>query len=135
MPILKNQCALQFEFQYQKLLSLHYNSYILFSCIDLATKQYRGLWFNRTHLLLFQNMSVRIYTNFPLSSGGYNFKIIYLKDKMRYGMLVRILLNNLASSALQHGYCFLHRRSKRYEKVVKFYPEIFEFKVFLRWSN
>ena len=28
-------------------------------------------------------------------------------------------------------YYFWHRRSKFYEKAVKFYPEIFEFKVFL----
>ena len=31
-------------------------------------------------------MSVKIYSNFFLSSGGSNFKIEYLKDKMRYGM-------------------------------------------------
>ena len=38
------------------------------------------------HLPLFQSMSVKIYTNFLLSSGSSNFKISYLKDKMRYGM-------------------------------------------------
>ena len=35
--------------------------------------------------MLFQNMSVKIYTIF-LSSGGYNFKINYLKGKLRHGM-------------------------------------------------
>ena len=33
---------------------------------------------------------------------------------------------------LQHGYYFWHRKSKCYEKAVKFYPEIFEFKIFNR---
>ena len=92
----------------------------------------RGLWFNRTHLPLFQNMSVKIYTNFILTSGGYNLKINYLKDKMRHGMWVHILLNNLATSPLQHEYYFWHRRSICYEKAVKFYPEII---VFLLWNN
>ena len=53
-------------------------------------------WFNRTHLPLFQNMSVNIYYNFSLSSGGSKFKINDLNDIMRYGMWVNILLNNLA---------------------------------------
>ena len=93
-----------------------------------STKPHQALWFNLTHLL-FQNMSVKIYTIF-LSSGGYNFKINYLKGKLRHGIWVYILLNNLASSPLQHEYYFWHRRSKCYEKAIKFYPEIFEFKVF-----
>ena len=46
---------------------------------------YRGLSFNRTRLLLFQNMSERIYITFFLSLGC-NFKINYLKDNMRHGM-------------------------------------------------
>ena len=33
-----------------------------------------------------KNISVKNCTNFFLSSGGYNFKINYLKDKMRHGM-------------------------------------------------
>ena len=31
-------------------------------------------------------MSVKIYTNFFLSSRGYNFKINYLRDKMRHNV-------------------------------------------------
>ena len=85
MPHLENQRVLHFEFQCQKLLRLHHNTYILLFCIDLSTKPCRGLRFNQTHLSLFQNMSVKIYTNFFLYL-GYNFKIIYLKDKMRHGM-------------------------------------------------
>ena len=135
IPNMENQRVLHFEFQCQKLLRLYHNTYISLFCIDLSTKPYRGLWFNWTHLLLFQNMSVELYTNFLLSSGGYNFKIICLKDKMKQGMRVHILLNNLSSSPLQHGHYFWHRRSKCYEKAVKFYLEIFEFKVFLRWNN
>ena len=50
-------------------------------------------------------MSVKIYTDFLLSSGGYNFKINYLKDKMRHGMRLHILLNNVVSSPLQQEYC------------------------------
>ena len=57
-------------------------------------------------------------------SGGYKFKINYSKDKMRHGMQVHILLNNLASFPLQHN-----------RKAVKFYPEIFEFKVFVESNN
>ena len=39
---------------------------------------------------------------------------------MRDGMWVHILLNNLASSPLQHGCYFWHRRSKCCEKAVNF---------------
>ena len=85
----------------------------------------------RTHRPLFQNMSVKIYTNVFLSSGGYNFKINYLKDKMRHGIKVHILLKKLASSLLQYEHYFWHSRSKCYEKAVKFHPEMFEFKVFV----
>ena len=74
------------------------NNCILLFCIDLSTKPYQSLWFNGTHLPLFQNMSIKIYYIFFLSSGGCNFKINYLKDKMRYGMWVHILLNNLVLS-------------------------------------
>ena len=108
------------------------NTYILLFCIDLSTKPYQGLWFNGTHLPLFQKLSVKIYSIFFLSSGGSNFKINYSKDKMRYGMWVHILQNNLALSPLQHEYYSWHRRSKCHEKTVKFYREIFEFKVFVR---
>ena len=100
-----------------------------------STKPYWSLWFNRTHLPLFQNMSLKVYSNFFLSSGCYNFKINYLKDNMRHKMWVHILLNNLAPSPLQHEYYFWHRRSKSYEKAVKFYPEKFKLKVFLGWNN
>ena len=68
-------------------------------CIDLSTKSYRGLWFNQTHLALFQNMPLKIYSNLFLSLRGYNFKINYSKDKLRHGMWVPTLLNNLASSS------------------------------------
>ena len=111
------------------------NTYILLFCIDLSTKPYQGLWFNGTHLPLFQKLSVKIYSIFFLSSGGSNFKINYSKDKMRYGMWVHILQNNLALSPLQHEYYSWHRRSKCHEKTVKFYREIFEFKVFVRSNN
>ena len=111
------------------------NTYILLFCIDLSTKPYQGLWFNGTHLPLFQKLSVKIYSIFFLSSGGSNFKINYSKDKMRYGMWVHILQNNLALSPLQYEYYSWHRRSKCHEKTVKFYREIFEFKVFVRSNN
>ena len=93
----KNQRVLHFEFQCQKLLRLNHNIYILLFCIDLYTKPCQGLWFNGTHLPLFQNVSVKIYSNFFLSSAGSNFKITYLKDKLRYGMWAHFLLNNLSS--------------------------------------
>ena len=38
MPNLENQRVLHFEFQCQKLLRLHRNTYILLFCIDLFTK-------------------------------------------------------------------------------------------------
>ena len=106
---------------------------IFLFCIDLSTKMSWGLSFNGTHFLLLQNMPKTLY--FFLSSGGHNFKTNYLKDKMRHEMWVHILLNNLVSSPLEHGYYFWHMRSKCYEKVVNFYPEIFEIKVFLHWNN
>ena len=40
-------------------------------------------------------MSVKIFVNFFLSSGGYNLKINYLKDKMRHRMCVHILLKKI----------------------------------------
>ena len=143
MPNLENQRVLHFEFQCQKLLRLYHNTYILLFCIDFSTKLYQDLWYNQTHLSLFQNMSVKIYTNFFLSSGGYfflssggyNFKINHSKDKISHGMWVHILLNNLASTLLQHEYYFWHKMSKCYEKAVKFYPEIFAFKVLVRSNN
>ena len=80
--------VLHFEFQCQKFLRLYHNIYICLFCIDLSTKPYQGLWFNQTHPPLFHNMSMKIYTNFFLSSGGFNFKINYLKDKTRHGIWV-----------------------------------------------
>ena len=95
----KSSCL---EFQCQKLMSVYHNTYILLFCIHLSPKPYQGLWFNRTHLLLFQKLLCeKINISFFVSSGGYNFKINYLKDKMRHGMWVHILLNNLALSPLQ----------------------------------
>ena len=96
MPNLDNQRVLHFASQCQNLLRLYHNTYFLFFCIELSTKPCQGLWFNLTHPQLFQNMSVKIYANFFLSSGGHNFKINNLKDKMRHGMWVHILLNSLA---------------------------------------
>ena len=85
--------------QCQALLKLYRNTYILLFCIDLlCIKPCQVLWFDRTHLPLFRNMLVNICSIFFLSSRFSNFKINYLKDKMRYGMWVHILLNNLASS-------------------------------------
>ena len=135
VPNLENQCILHFEFHCQKLVRLYHNTYILLFCIDLSTKLCWGFWFNRTHLLLFQNMTIKVYTIFFLSSGGYNFKINYLKDKIRHVMRVHIVLNNLVSSPLQHRYYFWHRRSKCYEKAVKFHPEMFEFNFFVQSNN
>ena len=71
-------------------------------------------------------MSIKIYSNFFLS-GDSNFKINYLKDKMGYRMWVHILLNNLV--------LLLAYEVKCYEKTVKFYPGIFEFKVFLQSND
>ena len=135
MTNLENQRVLHFEFHCQKLFRLHHNTYILLFCIDLCTNPYRGLWFNRAHLPLFRSISIKIDINFFLSSGGHNFKINYLKDKMRQGMWVHIFMNHLASSSSQHEYYFWCRRSKCYEKVVKFYLEIFAFNVFVRSNN
>ena len=127
---------LSFECQCQKLLSLYHIIYILLFYVNVSTKLYQGLWFNWTHLLLFQNMSTKLHINFFLSSGGYNFKINYLKNKMRHGMRrVHILLNNLALLPLQRKYYFWQSRSKCHEKTVKFYLEIFEFKFFVRSNN
>ena len=135
MPNLENQRVLHFAFQCQTLLRLYHNTYILLFCIDLSIKPCRSLWFNQTHLLLFQNMPLKTYANFFLSSGGYNLKINYLKDKMRQGIWVPILLKTLVLSPLQHKYYFWQRRSKCYEKAVKIYPEIFEFQNFVRSNN
>ena len=90
------------------ILNLYHNTYILFFYIDLSTKLQWGWWFNWTHLLLFQNMSVKIYNNFFLFS-GFNFKIDYLKEKMNVSPY---LLNELTSSVLQHRYYVWQRRSK-----------------------
>ena len=125
IPNLENQRVLHFEFQCQILFTLYHNTYILLSCTIYLQK--RGLWFDRTHLPLFWNMPVKIYTIFFLSSGGCNFKLIYLKDKMRDRMSAHILLNNLTSSPLQHEHWFWHRRLECYQKSVKFYPWTLKF--------
>ena len=72
MPNLENQGVLHFEFRCQKLLSLYHNTHILLAGVDLSTKLYHGLRFNRPHLSSFQNMSVKIYDNVFLYLGGYN---------------------------------------------------------------
>ena len=43
MPNLDHQHVLYLEFQYQKLLRLYHNTYILLLCINLSTKLYQGL--------------------------------------------------------------------------------------------
>ena len=131
MPTLENQCVLHFEFQCQTFLRLYHNtliSLILLRFTDKHYRVYRGLWFNRTHLPLFQNMSVTIYIIFFLSSAGYDFKINYLIVKMRHGMWVDNLLNNLASSIFKRIHSIYQNAMK---KTVKFYLEIFEFEVFV----
>ena len=135
MSNLQNQRVLHFEFRCQILLRLYHNIFILLFSIYLSTKPNRGLWFNRTHVPLFQKISIKMYTNFFLSLELYNFKISYLKDKMRNRMWVHFLLNNSVSSPLQQEYYFWHNRSKYYEKAVKFYPELFDFKVFVGSNN
>ena len=107
-----------------------FNFFIVEKCLFCIFQTYRGLWFNWTYLPLFQNMSVKIYTNFFLLS-GYNFKINYSKNKMKHRMCIHILLIYLVSSPLQHEYFFRYRRSNCYEKPVKFHPEIFVFKVLI----
>ena len=109
MPKLKNYFVLHFVFHCQKLLKLYHSTYILLFCIDLSTKLYQDLLFNWTHLPLFQNMSVKIYTNF------FN----YLEGKMRHGMWVHMLLNNLASFSLRHRPNFLAQDVKMIWKSSK----------------
>ena len=77
-------------------------------------------------------MSVKIYSDFSLSSGGSNFKINYLKYKMRYGMEVHILLNNLAQLSHTHSNNSI---AFGIRGTVKFYPEILEFKVLVGSNN
>ena len=89
---LENQNVLHFEFKCQKLSRLYHNTYVLLLCIYLESC--RGY----TIILMFS------YSQHMFSTGGYNFKINHSKNKMRHGMLVHILLNNLASSLLQHEY-------------------------------
>ena len=74
MPNVENQCLLHFELQCQKLLRFYHNTYILL------------FW-----RFIYKTVSgFMIYAIFFLSLGGFNFKIDYLKDKMRRGMWVRI---------------------------------------------
>ena len=80
----------------------------------------RALWFSRTHFPLFQDLSLKIYINFFLSSGGYNFKINYSKDKMRHGMLVHTLLKSLASSPFYANITFRTGSQNAIEKKQNF---------------
>ena len=124
MPNLDHQRLLYFEFQYQKLLRLYHNTYILILCINLSTKLYQGLWFNWTHLPLIQNISVKIYTNFCLFSGGYNFKINYLKDTERgFISCWTIWCHPHCKTSITFG----TGGQNAMKTAVKFYPEIFEF--------
>ena len=81
MPNLENQRLLHFEFQCQKSLRSYHNTYTILFYIDLSTKSYRGLLFNRTHLPLFQNMSVKIYINFSYLQEVITSKLIIQKIK------------------------------------------------------
>ena len=81
MPTLENQRLLHFEFQCQKSLRSYHNTYTILFYIDLSTKSYRGLLFNRTHLPLFQNMSVKIYINFSYLQEVITSKLIIQKIK------------------------------------------------------
>ena len=104
---------------------------IILFCVDLSTKLYRNLWLQPTHLPLFQNMSVKIYTNSILSSGGCNFKISHLKDRMRHGMWGHIFW-----TIRRHPHCSTSITfSTGGQNATKKHPEIFEFKVFVRSNN
>ena len=59
----------------------------------------------------FQNMPVKIYAIFSYLQVRITSKLIFLKNKMRYGMWVHILMNNLASSPSHKEYQFWHRKS------------------------
>ena len=91
MPNLENQRVLHFSSSakrfrgYTMILISSYSAYIyLQNCIsvyDLIEHVY-----DLIELPLFQKMSVKIYTNFFLSSERYKFKINYSNDTMRHGM-------------------------------------------------
>ena len=73
------------------------NTYILLFSIDSSTKLYRVYDLTKLISRYFKvSKTLKIYTNFFVSSVDYDFKIDYLKHKMRHGMGVNILLNNLA---------------------------------------
>ena len=79
-------------------------------------------------------MSVKVYTNFFLSPGGYNLKISYLKDKMRHNVS-SYLAEQYGVILIATRVLLCHRRSKYYEKLVKFYPEISKFKDLVQSNN
>ena len=64
------------------------NNWSLFTHKNLFGLSSRKAEKCRTHLPLYQNISVKIHTNFFLSSGGYNIKINYLKNKMRSKLFI-----------------------------------------------
>ena len=66
---------------------------------------------------------------------GYTFKINYLKDKMRHGMWVYILLYILASSNCNASITFGTGGQNAMKKTVQLFPEILEFKVFVLSNN
>ena len=104
---LEHHCLLHFEFQRQSCCG--YNLILIFSySAQIYLQNCVGVYDLIEYISksLFQNMSIKIYTNFFLYSGGYNLKTNSLKDKMRHGTWVYTLLNNLVSSPLQHKYYF-----------------------------
>ena len=104
---LEHHCLLHFEFQRQSCFG--YNLILIFSySAQIYLQNCVGVYDLIEYISksLFQNMSIKIYTNLFLYSGGYNLKTNYLKDKMRHGTWVYTLLNNLVSSPLQHKYYF-----------------------------
>ena len=80
-------------------------------------------------------MSVKIYTNFFLSSGGYNFKINYLKVKMRHECEFISCLTIWRHPSCNTSITFGAGGQNAMKRAVKFYPETSEFKVFVRSSN
>ena len=130
MPNLEIKCVLHFEFHRQKLFRIYHNTYVLLFCIDVSTKPYK-VYDLIEQITRYFKMFVKVYTIFFLSLGGCNFKVSYLKDKMKHEMWVHILVCSLKP----YIETFWHSRSKCYEQAVKFYPEIFEGNVLVRWNN
>ena len=133
-------------FSLEKPIDSHWFKISCFSCSAFSCvccfflkkmKLYKDIcsaWISRTSTEFFFSSQIDVSSDVSKRPKNKIDLVLFYREHF-YGFWESVLLSNLTSFPLQHEYYFWHRRSKCYEKAVKFYPEIFEFNVFVRSNN